>query len=59
MSNVERRVSNCVYQTCKHRQGTLKKMNPEFISATFLSFVLILVGIGGGFLLLKLQGGEE
>ena len=34
-------------------------MNPEFISATFLSFVLILVGIGGGFLLLKLQGGEE
>ncbi len=34
-------------------------MNPEFISAAFLSFSLILVGIGGGFLLLKLQGGEE
>ncbi len=37
----------------------LSQMNPEFISAAFLSFSLILVGIGGGFLLLKLQGGEE
>ncbi|MEG4286835.1 PetM family cytochrome b6-f complex subunit 7 [Microcoleus sp. A006_D1] len=34
-------------------------MNPEFLSATFLSFSLIFVGIGGGLLLLKLQGGEE
>ncbi len=34
-------------------------MNPEFVSATFLSFFLIFVGIGGGFLLLKLEGGEE
>ncbi|MEG4322258.1 MULTISPECIES: PetM family cytochrome b6-f complex subunit 7 [unclassified Microcoleus] len=34
-------------------------MNPEFFNAAFLSFSLIFVGIGGGFLLLKLQGGEE
>ncbi|MDQ2098726.1 MAG: PetM family cytochrome b6-f complex subunit 7 [Tychonema bourrellyi B0820] len=34
-------------------------MNPEILNAALLSFSLILVGIGGGFLLLKLQGGEE
>ncbi|MCU0543292.1 MAG: cytochrome b6-f complex subunit PetM [Oscillatoriaceae cyanobacterium Prado104] len=34
-------------------------MNPEIFNAAFLSFTLILVGIGGGFLLLKIQGGEE
>ena len=51
-------MSNYVYLIC-NRQGTLKQMNPEFLSAAFLSFSLIFVGIGGGFLLLKLQGGEE
>ncbi|MEK0177918.1 MULTISPECIES: PetM family cytochrome b6-f complex subunit 7 [Microcoleus] len=34
-------------------------MNPEILNAALLSFSLIFVGIGGGFLLLKLQGGEE
>jgi cytochrome b6-f complex subunit 7 len=42
-----------------HHQGTLKPMNPEIFNAAFLSFSLIFVGIGGGFLLLKLQGGGE
>ncbi|MBL1173820.1 PetM family cytochrome b6-f complex subunit 7 [Pantanalinema rosaneae CENA516] len=31
----------------------------EIMNAAFLSFTLILVGLGVGFLLLKLQGGEE
>jgi cytochrome b6-f complex subunit 7 len=39
--------------------GDITHMNPEIFNAAFLSFTLILVGIGGGFLLLKLQGGEE
>jgi cytochrome b6-f complex subunit 7 len=34
-------------------------MGPEFYNAAILSFTLILVGLGMGFLLLKLQGGEE
>jgi cytochrome b6-f complex subunit 7 len=34
-------------------------MSGEIFNAAFLSFVLILVGLGLGFLLLKLQGGEE
>lgn len=34
-------------------------MNSEFLTATFLSFSLIFVGIGMGFLLLKIQGGPE
>ena len=51
-------MSNYVYLIC-NRQGTLKQMNPEFLSAAFLSFSLIFVGIGGGLLLLKLQGGGE
>ncbi|WP_445302498.1 cytochrome b6-f complex subunit PetM [Microcoleus sp. MON2_D5] len=38
---------------------TYKIMNPEIFTAAFLSFSLIFVGIGGGFLLLKLQGREE
>ncbi|WP_445251195.1 MULTISPECIES: cytochrome b6-f complex subunit PetM [unclassified Microcoleus] len=38
---------------------TYQTMNPEIFNAAFLSFSLIFVGIGGGFLLLKLQGGEE
>ncbi|MEB3882592.1 cytochrome b6-f complex subunit PetM [Lyngbya sp. CCY1209] len=33
-------------------------MAGEILNAAVLSFVLILVGLGGGFLLLKLQGGE-
>lgn len=31
----------------------------EIYTAAFLSFTLILVGMGLGFLMLKLQGGEE
>lgn len=34
-------------------------MNTEILNAAVLSFSLILVGLGLGFLLLKLQGGEE
>lgn len=34
-------------------------MGPEFYNALILSFSLILVGLGLGFLMLKLQGGEE
>jgi cytochrome b6-f complex subunit 7 len=34
-------------------------MGPEFYNAVILSFSLILVGLGLGFLMLKLQGGEE
>jgi cytochrome b6-f complex subunit 7 len=31
----------------------------EAYTAAFLSFTLVLVGLGIGFLMLKLQGGEE
>lgn len=31
----------------------------EIFTSAFLSFTLILVGLGVGFLMLKLQGGEE
>jgi len=34
-------------------------MNGEIFNAALLSFTLILVGMGVGFLLLRLQGGEE
>ncbi|HEY9861478.1 MULTISPECIES: PetM family cytochrome b6-f complex subunit 7 [Trichocoleus] len=34
-------------------------MNGEILNAAVLSFTLILVGLGMGFLLLKIQGGEE
>lgn len=34
-------------------------MGGEIFNAAFLSFSLILVGLGLGFLMLKLQGGEE
>jgi cytochrome b6-f complex subunit 7 len=34
-------------------------MNAEFLNAMLLSFSLILVGLGMGFMLLKIQGGEE
>jgi cytochrome b6-f complex subunit 7 len=34
-------------------------MSPEFVNAAVLSFTLILVGLGAGFLLLKIQGGED
>lgn len=34
-------------------------MNAEFLNAMVLSFSLILVGLGMGFVLLKIQGGEE
>jgi cytochrome b6-f complex subunit 7 len=34
-------------------------MNTEIFNAAILSFTLILVGMGLGFLLLRLQGGEE
>ncbi|MBD2020442.1 cytochrome B6 [Leptolyngbya sp. FACHB-36] len=34
-------------------------MSAEFLNAALLSFTLILVGLGLGFLLLRLQGGEE
>ena len=34
-------------------------MNGEIFNAAMLSFTLILVGMGVGFLLLRLQGGEE
>jgi cytochrome b6-f complex subunit 7 len=34
-------------------------MGGEMFTAAILSFTLIFVGIGLGFLLLKIQGGEE
>lgn len=34
-------------------------MSGEMLNAAVLSFTLILVGLGLGFLLLKIQGGEE
>ncbi len=34
-------------------------MNAEFINAAVLSFSLIFVGIGIGFLLIKIQGAGE
>lgn len=34
-------------------------MSPEMFNAAVLSFALIFVGIGLGFLLLKVQGAEE
>lgn len=34
-------------------------MSPEFVNATVVLPVLVLVGLGAGFFLLKLQGGEE
>jgi cytochrome b6-f complex subunit 7 len=34
-------------------------MNGEIFNAAILSFTLVLVGLGLGFLLLKIQGGEE
>ncbi|WP_250124533.1 PetM family cytochrome b6-f complex subunit 7 [Chroococcidiopsis sp. CCMEE 29] len=34
-------------------------MGGEMFTAAVLSFTLILVGMGLGFLLLKIQGGEE
>lgn len=34
-------------------------MNGEIFNAALLSFTMILVGMGMGFLLLRLQGGEE
>lgn len=34
-------------------------MNSEIFNAAILAFTLILVGMGLGFLLLRLQGGEE
>jgi len=34
-------------------------MNPEILTPALLCFSLIPVGLGLGFLLLKIQGGEE
>ncbi|NET36469.1 MAG: cytochrome B6 [Cyanothece sp. SIO1E1] len=34
-------------------------MGGEILTTASLAFVLILVGLGLGFLMLKLQGGEE
>jgi len=34
-------------------------MTAEIFNAAILSFVVILVGLAGGFALLKIQGGEE
>jgi cytochrome b6-f complex subunit 7 len=34
-------------------------MGGEILNAAVLSFTLILVGLGMGFVLLKIQGGEE
>ncbi len=34
-------------------------MNPEIFTPAILCFTLIPVGLGLGFLLLKIQGGEE
>jgi cytochrome b6-f complex subunit 7 len=41
---------------CKRR---IALMGGEMFTAAVLSFTLILVGVGLGFLLLKIQGGEE
>jgi cytochrome b6-f complex subunit 7 len=34
-------------------------MSGEMFNAAFLSFTLVLVGLSVGFLMLKIQGGEE
>ncbi|MBF2002037.1 MAG: PetM family cytochrome b6-f complex subunit 7 [Synechococcales cyanobacterium C42_A2020_086] len=34
-------------------------MSGEMFNAAILSFTLILIGLGLGFLMLRLQGGEE
>ena len=34
-------------------------MNSEMFNAAALSFILILVGLSLGFLMLRIQGGEE
>ncbi|MBD1853068.1 PetM family cytochrome b6-f complex subunit 7 [Leptolyngbya sp. FACHB-711] len=34
-------------------------MNGEMLNAALLSFTLILVGLGLGFLMLRIQGSEE
>lgn len=34
-------------------------MTGEIFTAAFLCFTLVLVGLAGGFLLLKIQGSEE
>jgi cytochrome b6-f complex subunit 7 len=39
--------------------GDYNTMGEEILITAFLAFTLILVGLGGGFLLLKIQGGEE
>lgn len=39
------------------RKGNIRM--GEIFNAAFLSFTLILVGLGLGFLMLKVQGGEE
>jgi cytochrome b6-f complex subunit 7 len=39
--------------------GDYNTMGEEILITAFLCFTLILVGLGGGFLLLKIQGGEE
>lgn len=41
------------------RKGDAKVMSGEIFNAAILAFTLIPVGLGLGFLLLKLQGGEE
>ncbi len=42
-----------------HSQGIIVPMGGEIFTAGVLSFTLILVGIGMGFLLLKIQGDKE
>jgi cytochrome b6-f complex subunit 7 len=34
-------------------------MSPEFFNAVVLAPILVMVGLGLGFLLLKIQGGED
>ncbi|MBD2159452.1 MAG: cytochrome b6-f complex subunit PetM [Limnothrix sp.] len=34
-------------------------MSGEIFSTAFLAFTLILIGLGGGFLLLRLQGADK
>ena len=43
----------------EHRKGEHNNMSGEIFNAAFLASTLILVGLSLGFLLLKLQGGEE